>query len=221
LTDGRYRKRLLETDADFESYCMDQNDLSVNENTCNIDYCTIFNHNQVSTLELEIGCGNGHFIFEKALKNPEVCYLANEIKIPIIKKAALKIHKNKLSNVFFLRGDIHFFLKRFADLSFNCVYINFPDPWPKKRHIKRRLINQNFLDIIYSKLKINGSLFFVSDSKNYIDYSINQFIIFRKFVPGIENFGFTNELPDYPQSLFESVFRRQNIPIYYTFYYKK
>ena len=220
MTDSRYRKRLLFDDEVLEKYIIDQKNVDSEKNNF-LDFQEYFGNVKYKRIELEIGCGNGHFIHQKCYNNPETFFIANEIKATIIKKAALKIHKNNLQNAVFLRGDINYFIKYFGDASLDCVYINFPDPWPKTRHIKRRLINLDFLKIIYEKIKFDGKIFFVSDSKNYIDYSIRHFKEFGKFKPGSENFGYKNEINDYPQSLFESLFRKKNIPIYYTFYIKK
>ncbi len=222
MSPGRYRARLKEVDFEYKNYCIDQRDSENDSNSAKkaFNIQEIFKQMSVKSLEFEIGCGNGHFILSKALENPGVCYIANEIKETVTKKAIIKIHKQNLKNVFFLRGDIQYFINFFNDDSLDCVYINFPDPWPKNRHLKRRLINQIFLNIIYQKLKKFGIIYFVSDNKNYIDYSIAQFKEFLKFKPCIPNFGTIGELPGYPTSLYESLFRKQNIPIYYTYYRK-
>jgi len=215
---GRYRARTKIENINVGVYYADQNSL---ENEL-IDKCKdIFYTNAAVKNELEIGCGNGHFIAKKAAENPSVYYFANEIKFKIIVKAIQKIYNNKLNNVFFLRGDIAFFIKLIPDCFLNAIYINFPDPWLKNRYRKRRIINQENLSIFHSKLSESGKIFFVTDNTDYLNYSIEQFKLSGFFEPVFENFGYSEKLDNYPQTLYETIFRKQNIPVYYTVYSKK
>jgi tRNA (guanine-N7-)-methyltransferase len=130
------------------------------------------------------------------------------------------VYNYNIENVFFLRGDIFFFIDFFDDNMFNNVYINFSDPWPKKRHIKRRVINQKFLDKIYLKLKNNGKLYFVTDDKNYLNYSVEQFKMFNRFKPCFENY-YVNNIEGYPESLYCKLFKEKGKVINYTCYLKE
>ena len=69
-------------------------------------------------------------------------------------------------------------MKKFQKLRFNTIYILFPDPWPKKRHHKRRIVNEQFLKEIFKILKKNGKVFFSTDNNNYFDIVKN---ILKKF----------------------------------------
>ncbi|HPG31070.1 MAG TPA: tRNA (guanosine(46)-N7)-methyltransferase TrmB [bacterium] len=215
---GRYRARTTLKNLNFTPYYADQNQLDggVSENFQN----NICYSNSLSN-ELEIGCGNGHFIAKKAIDNPSVNYFANEIRFKIIVKAIQKIVKSKLNNVFFLRGDIIFFINLLPDSFFNAIYVNFPDPWLKNRYRKRRIINNENLKIFYSKLNDAGKIYFVTDNMDYLNHSREEFKNAGLFTPVFENFGYAGQLDDYPESLYESIFRKQNIPIYYTVYNKK
>ncbi|HON56287.1 MAG TPA: tRNA (guanosine(46)-N7)-methyltransferase TrmB [bacterium] len=172
-------------------------------------------------VELEIGCGCGHFITQKATDNSNIFFLANELKLKIMKKVIRKAQINNLENLVFLVGDINNFLEYFPSDFLQSVYINFPDPWPKKRHHKRRLINQDFLNKIAEKMKKNAKLFFVTDNIEYLTYSIEQFKMNNYFICGVENYGVLDKLENYPQTLYETLFRKDGIKINYTYYIRK
>tara|TARA_B100000579_G_scaffold374931_1_gene339452 strand:- start:122 stop:520 length:399 start_codon:yes stop_codon:yes gene_type:complete len=75
--------------------------------------------------------------------------------------------KNKIKNIYLYPHVIEKFFRRFKKLRFSDVYILFPDPWPKKRHSKRRIINENFIKKILSIMKSRGKVFFSTDNNDY------------------------------------------------------
>lgn len=125
------------------------------------------------TIEMEIGCGKGQFIVQKAKENSKTLFIAVE-KVPsIVVLATEKIIENKLDNVLFFCGDIlDFKNNQYFENRIDKIYINFSDPWPKKRHQKRRLTNPEFLKIYYQCLKNDGYLEQKTDNDNLFDYSV-------------------------------------------------
>ena len=106
-------------------------------------------------ISLDIGCGNGEFIAQLALMNPAEYFIGLEIKYGRIIKCLKKAEINKLDNVKFILCDASLLIREIIPRrSLNKVFINNPDPWPKERHEKNRLINrENFLYKINGKIK--------------------------------------------------------------------
>lgn len=129
--------------------------------------------NKYQKLEMEIGCGKGQFIAKKAIQNPDTLFIAIE-KVPsIIVLATQKIIEQKIKNVLFFCGDVNKFQEnKIFKNKIDKIYINFSDPWPKKRHAKRRLTAPYFLEIYSFCLKENGYLQQKTDNDSLFDYSI-------------------------------------------------
>lgn len=123
---------------------------------------------------LEIGFGYGESVFERAKNNKNFNYIACETYIKGVLNLVNLIEKEKLENIKIFNGDARLLLENLKDKSIDMIYILFPDPWPKKRHNKRRIINEEFLELISKKLKNNGHLFFATDIKNYLEWAIEK-----------------------------------------------
>ena len=120
---------------------------------------------------LDIGCGNGDTTLALAGAHPENNYLAVEVHRPGIGNLLRKIVMNGLVNIRVIGHDIFEVLEhQVPDSSLEQVMIFFPDPWPKKRHHKRRLISPLFLDILIPRLRQNARLFIATDWKDYADH---------------------------------------------------
>jgi tRNA (guanine-N7-)-methyltransferase len=133
----------------------------------NIDLTTQENY-------LEIGCGKGDFILQKSLLNPNVNFIAIEQSATILLIAVKKyMNAENHNNVTFICGNAYNFLAKNKLPTFNCIYINFPDPWPKKRHEKFRLLNVKFLQLYHTKLVTNGTIEFKTDNTSLFDYAID------------------------------------------------
>jgi len=141
-------------------------DLSINHPPLNLE--TIFkNSNEIS---LEIGFGEGDFLIELAKYHSNLNFVGLEIKKNRFKKAIRQAYKLKLQNIKFMHMDASIdLLQIFNKYSFNKTYINFPDPWPKERHKKHRIINKEFLNQLIEVSKNNSYIEIASDHKEYID----------------------------------------------------
>ena len=116
---------------------------------------------------LEIGFGFGDFLFAKAQSTPNQMFLGCEPHINGVVNVLAKLEKEALNNIKISRIDAREMLQKFPDNFFDEIYILFPDPWPKAKHFKRRLLNLEFLDFIATKLKKQGKLIIATDHDSY------------------------------------------------------
>ena len=135
----------------------------------------IFSDNLDRELFVELGTGKGDFICQLAEKNPDKNFLGLEMEKEVVLKAARQIQEKNLSNVRLAVFDINNVEKIFADGEVDRLYINFCDPWPKKRHAKRRLTYVTFLDKYKKILKSGGEIHFKTDNRDLFDFSLEQF----------------------------------------------
>jgi tRNA (guanine-N7-)-methyltransferase len=121
-----------------------------------------------SSLILEIGFGMGHSLAAQAKNHPENHYIGVEVHKPGIGSLLLQIQKEKINNIRIFCCDVMEVLKNnIPEQALDKVQIFFPDPWPKKRHQKRRLIQPDFLTLIHQKLKPGGILHIATDWEDY------------------------------------------------------
>ena len=131
-----------------------------------IDFAALFGND--NPVWLDIGFGNGESIIHAAQKYPNVNFLGIEVHLPGVGHLLMAIDEFNLNNVRIIRNDAVDMLNLFIkDDSLAAVHIYFPDPWHKKRHHKRRIINQAFLDLIQTKLTHGGRLHYASDWEPY------------------------------------------------------
>jgi tRNA (guanine-N7-)-methyltransferase len=117
---------------------------------------------------LEIGFGFGDFLFNLAQKNPQKNIYGFEPHINGIVNLLELVNKENLNNIKISNADIRLEIANFTDEFFDEIYILFPDPWPKFKHYKRRLITTNFLDnILASKLKKSSKIIIATDHDAY------------------------------------------------------
>ncbi|MDH3620275.1 MAG: tRNA (guanosine(46)-N7)-methyltransferase TrmB [Gammaproteobacteria bacterium] len=122
-------------------------------------------------LVLEIGFGNGDTLVQQALENPDLNFLGIEVHEPGVGHCLLKAREADLSNLKLIKHDaIEVLSGQVPEDSLHRVNIYFPDPWPKKRHHKRRMIQPAFLDLVYSRLEADGTLHIATDWANYAEH---------------------------------------------------
>lgn len=113
---------------------------------------------------MEIGFGMGEATAIIAKNHPDNAYIAVDVHPPGIGKLLSRIDEDKLSNVKVIEDDVHVVLEHmFADQSLDGIHLFFPDPWPKKKHHKRRIVNESFLQLIHPKIKKGGFIHIATD----------------------------------------------------------
>jgi tRNA (guanine-N7-)-methyltransferase len=120
---------------------------------------------------MEIGFGMGEATAIIAKNHPDNAYIAVDVHPPGIGKLLSRIDEDKLSNVKVIEDDVHVVLEHmFADQSLDGIHLFFPDPWPKKKHHKRRIVNEGFLQLIHPKIKKGG---FIHIATDWVPYAIS------------------------------------------------
>ncbi len=176
------------------------------------------NHNP---LELEIGCGIGDFIVQIAARHPERNYIAIDIFNQGCRQTCSRIERSGLTNILMMRIEARYLMHHYlGEGSLRAIYINCPDPWPKKRQRKRRLLNQDFLDLALYCLQDKGNLNFCTDFVDYGETAAELLYRDERF----ENLAptpYTHNLENYPISKYMQRFLDLGQPIYLCRYHKK
>ena len=126
-------------------------------------------------IHVELGTGKGDFISRLAERQRDVNFIGIEMQQGVLYSAARKVRSLELSHVRLLVFDIHRIEEIFAPGEIDRFYVNFCDPWPKKRHAKRRLTHRNFLEKYGRLLKHPGELHFKTDNRPLFDFSLEEF----------------------------------------------
>lgn len=165
---------------------------------------------------LEIGFGDGEFLIEVASEHPERNHLGIEIKTKRYKKAVKQSKHLGLQNLKFLHFDANLALNElFGEGSFEKVFINFPDPWPKEKHQKHRIINPQFLKLLYKVTSSKGVIEIASDHAEYITHILETFEEEGSFESRFPPPGYVNEIPGRQRTRFENEFREEGAEIFY------
>ena len=125
-------------------------------------------------LHLDIGCAAGEFLFDLALVNTSWNYLGIEIREKLVNNAKLNLREREFKNLFFIFGNANKILNddqsKFIFKNLKSISFNFPDPWFKKRHYKRRVIQPEFINILSNLLQKNSLIFIKTDVIDLFDY---------------------------------------------------
>ena len=135
---------------------------------------------------MEIGYGMGEATWQIAEANPNTNYLGVEVHMPGVGKLMAKLNEYELTNVKLIERDVlEVFHYMIADGSLEGVHLYFPDPWPKKRHNKRRIVNQGFISEVAKKLEPGGYLHIATDWVPYAEWITEQFNESTLFTGGV------------------------------------
>lgn len=141
-----------------DKYCLDP--------IVDYDFNQVFGRN--APLSIEIGFGNGESLAHIAAANPDKNYIGIEVHRPGVGHLMLRLEQNEINNVMIYCHDaIEVFEQRIADSSLDAVHLFFPDPWPKKKHHKRRIVRPSFVDLLGKKLKPDGYFHAATDWEHY------------------------------------------------------
>jgi len=164
---------------------------------------------------MDIGFGNGESTWQMAQSSPEENFLGVEVHRPGVGHLLLELEKHGLNNVRIACADaVEFLGNRVADGSLKGVRIYFPDPWPKKRHHKRRIVQTNFVKLLSRKISPGGLLHLATDWAPYADYMLDVMAESSGFENNSEQGGFCPRPAWRPQTKYEKRGKRLGHAVY-------
>ena len=164
-------------------------------------------------LFVELGTGMGDFITQIAERNPQINFIGLEVEATCVLAAARKVREKNLANVRLIVFDVNNVTEIFSEHAVDRLYINFCDPWPKKRHAKRRLTHVRFLEMYRQILKRDGEIFFKTDNRGLFDFSLEQFALAGLDVRDVTNDLHANEPAENIRTEYENKFSAAGVPI--------
>ena len=173
-------------------------------------------------IQIEIGMGKGDFIIEHAKKNPNINYIGIEKFDSVLVRAVQKLQEVELPNLKLIRMDAEEIADCF-NREIDTLYLNFSDPWPKKRHSKRRLTSPYFLKKYDSIFKDKKQIIMKTDNRELFEFSLISFNEENYQIKEISFDLYQNEeyLKNNIQTEYEKKFVSRGFPIYYVKVVKK
>jgi tRNA (guanine-N7-)-methyltransferase len=167
-------------------------------------------------LKLEIGFGNGNFLIDMAIREPQSNFIGMDFYHKGIRKVITRMDRLHLKNIRVAYGDASEKIPiLFEESALSEVFINFPDPWPKKRHHKRRLIKPQFIETLADKLAPQGKVRIATDFESYAKEILEVVQGNAQFCKPDEELGFLHERNDIPKTKYEKAFLDAGKKIYY------
>lgn len=169
--------------------------------------------NNKNEIHIEIGCGRGDFIINTALKYPNINFVGIEVQDSVLVKAVnkLSILDFPLPNLKLLRIDAKM-LGEVFDHEVSCIYLNFSDPWPKKKHTKRRLTSKEFLEVYDCIFNNKNHIIQKTDNVGLFDFSIESL---SEYGYNIKNISRDYNDENNVETEYETKFRNQGVKINY------
>ncbi len=172
-------------------------------------------------LRIEIGSGNGHFLVYQAEKHPDVCFMGIEIKGKRVTKSVWKTHRAGLTNLRWIRGNVRIVLEQMIPhATVDQFFLNFPDPWPKRRHLKHRIVEPSFINLLYDTLHSEGTVSLATDHQEYFAWMLLFFEQDGRFHP-VFTTEYVFQYPEYSPTLYEQRWRKDGRLIMYAVFKKK
>ena len=172
--------------------------------------------NKYENISLEIGFGTGDTLLHNALNFPKNLFVGIEYYKKGIAQLLLNIEKHNLKNIRLFYGDAFYYLNLAKTNYLNEILIMFPDPWPKRRHWKRRIINKDSVNEISRILKSNGKTLFFTDNRGLAYWGLRHFVLNEDFNWEIDMpSNCRNKINTYPISRYQLKAFENNINPYY------
>ncbi|MDP2902757.1 MAG: tRNA (guanosine(46)-N7)-methyltransferase TrmB [Methylovulum sp.] len=154
----------LALDNHWDRYCLDPE--------ADYDLARVFGRN--APIIVEIGFGNGESLAKMAADNPDADYIGIEVHRPGVGHLLMLLDSQGLNNVrIYCHDGVEIIEHKIPDNRLTGVHLFFPDPWPKKKHHKRRLVNSGFVQLLINKLKPGGYFHAATDWQNYAETMLN------------------------------------------------
>lgn len=195
-------------------------DTIANEHPCFLDpeerpdWGSLFQNDH--PLKLEIGFGNGNFLIDMSIREPQSNFIGMDFYHKGIRKIVTRMDRLHLKNIRVAYGDAGQKLPiLFDEGEISEIFINFPDPWPKKRHHKRRLIKPDFVEILAGKLAPQGKIRIATDFTSYAEEILEVMQADTQLHNPHEDQGYIHERNDIPKTKYEKAFLDAGKKIYY------
>lgn len=172
------------------------------------DFVKMFGND--NPVELEVGCGKGGFIIQKAILNPNVNFIAVELLENIIVMACEQAQKQGVKNIKFINSGAEYMPRYIKEESIDNVYLNFSPPFPKTTQESRRLTNDNYVNAYKSFLKKGGTVFQKTDDEEFFNYSFAQFEKFGFLVENVTKKLHDNAI-DNVETEYEKMFKKKGM----------
>lgn len=175
-----------------------------------LDFEAVFGQAAGRSLELEIGCGKGRFLVEAAARWPDRDFLAVEQARPLVRKVRDRALRAGLTNVRLIHGNAEEVLTRLVPpASLSRVHVYFPDPWPKRRHAKHRLLADPVPDELARALRPEGEILLATDSDPYFREVVARLHAHGDFVRVL-----ADVFDDIPRGGFDAIFASAGVPVF-------
>ena len=175
-----------------------------------LDLAALFPERPNAPLEVDLGSGDGSFLVEMAQRAPERNFLGVERLLGRVRKTCRRMARTGALNGRIIRVESHYLVRHLLPrASVQVMHVMFPDPWPKRHHHSKRLIQTGFLDDAREALALGGELRLTTDDLPYFQHMRKVFEAHSGFMEEPWTPG-----PDYPQTDFERLFRGQGLPIH-------
>lgn len=188
-------------------------------NSCNY-FLTEDLFNNDNDICLEIGMGKGNFLLGMCLNHPDINYIGVEKYSSVICSAIKKINEYELDNLKILNIDI-VDIPQYLYGKIKTIYLNFSDPWPKKRNTKRRLTSENFLKLYDNLFKDKKHIILKTDNNDFYEFSKESLLSYGYKIIN-ETYDLHNsDITDSPKTEYEEKFSSQGVKIKYIEVIKK
>lgn len=188
-------------------------------NSCNY-FLTEDLFNNDNDICLEIGMGKGNFLLGMCLNHPNINYIGVEKYSSVICSAIKKINEYELDNLKILNMDI-MDIPQYLYGKIKTIYLNFSDPWPKKRNTKRRLTSENFLKLYDNLFKDEKHIILKTDNDDFYEFSKESLLSYGYKIIN-ETYDLHNsDITDSPKTEYEEKFSSQGVKIKYIEVIKK
>jgi tRNA (guanine-N7-)-methyltransferase len=163
---------------------------------------------RIAPVDVDLGCGDGAFLAALAAQNPDRNFLGIERLFGRVRRACRKLADEEIGNARLLRVESSYAIRYLLPPdSISLFYLNFPDPWPKRRHQRRRIVSKEFLESVYSALLQGGLLAIATDQLDYLTHV-------QRVLNEVVGFVLDPVTLVLPISTFEKRFRDQRQKIY-------
>jgi tRNA (guanine-N7-)-methyltransferase len=162
-------------------------------------------------LEVDLGCGDGRFLLEMARQHPERDFLGVERLLGRVRKVCKKITKRELANARVLRLDSRYVVEwLLPEASVSRLHLLCPDPWPKFKHHRRRIMQADFFEAVRTCLLPGGEFLFMTDHEEYFHWAVEKMASYGKF----ETLEWTAESFFYPKTDFQLQWEAEGKPMF-------